>query len=245
MIKFFGLYYCLEINISTLGNVFYLYCCLWKKWIQMNTDIILIILKLNLLIEININVSLLIIIIIINWTPLCKAGRVWEHSISVKTLYQCENTLSVWEHSISVRTLTRAGTYGKGNEPLKGCIGLLLILNSMNNSATDRRWARLQSKTPPARKPALLTIPSRSLRCESAAQHHSAEQYSKTRQDKAPKRSQKERPIIKYLLWLSHDTRPLSCSTGKRANVLLKGHLSIKRYLQYNKVSRLLQHSSM
>ena len=33
---------------------------------------------------------------------------------------------------------------------LKGCIGLLLILNSMHNSATDRRWARLQSKTPTA-----------------------------------------------------------------------------------------------
>ena len=42
----------------------------------------------------------------------------------------------------------RAGTYGKGNAPLKGCIGLLLILNSMHKSATDRRWARLQSKTP-------------------------------------------------------------------------------------------------
>ena len=51
------------------------------KWIQ-----ILIILKLNFFIEININVRLLIIIIIINWTPLCKAGRVWEHSISVRTL---------------------------------------------------------------------------------------------------------------------------------------------------------------
>ena len=94
---------------------------------------------------------------------------------SVRTLYQCENTL------------TRAGTYGKGNEPLKGCIGLLLILNSMNNSATDRRWARLQSKTPPARKPALLTTPSRSLSCESAAEHHIDEQYSKTRQIKLQK----------------------------------------------------------
>ena len=29
------------------------------------------------------------------------------------------------------------GTYGKGNAPLKGCIGLLLILNRMDNSATD------------------------------------------------------------------------------------------------------------
>ena len=47
--------------------------------------------------------------------------------------------------------VTRAGTYGKGNVPLKGCIGLLLILNSKHNSATDRRWARLQFKTPPAK----------------------------------------------------------------------------------------------
>ena len=44
--------------------------------------------------------------------------------------------------------VTRAGTYGKGNTALKGCIGLLLTLNSMYSSATDRRWARLQSKTP-------------------------------------------------------------------------------------------------
>ena len=31
------------------------------------------------------------------------------------------------------------GTYCKGNAPLKGCIVLLLILNSMHNTATDRR----------------------------------------------------------------------------------------------------------
>ena len=80
----------------------------------------------------------------------------------------------------STKRVTRAGTYGKGNAPLKGCIWLLLILNSMHNSATDRRWTRLQSKTPPARKPALLTTLSSSLRCESAAEHHTAEQYSKT-----------------------------------------------------------------
>ena len=34
--------------------------------------------------------------------------------------------------------VTRVGTYGKGNAPLKGFIGLLLILKSMHNSATDR-----------------------------------------------------------------------------------------------------------
>ena len=80
--------------------------------------------------------------------------------------------------------VTRAGTYGKGNAPLKGCIGLLLILNSMHNSATDRRWARLHSKTPPAPKPALLTTLSSSLMCESAAEHHTAAQYSKTSRTK-------------------------------------------------------------
>ena len=62
--------------------------------------------------------------------------------------------------------VTRAGTHGKGNAPHKGCIRLLLILNSMHNSATDRRWARLHSKTPPARKPARLTTLSSSLMCE-------------------------------------------------------------------------------
>ena len=60
--------------------------------------------------------------------------------------------------------VTRVGTYGEGNSPLKGYIGLLLILNSIHNSATDRRWARLRAKTPPARKPALLTTLSSSQR---------------------------------------------------------------------------------
>ena len=75
--------------------------------------------------------------------------------------------------------VTHASTYSKGNAPLKGCIGLLSILNSMHNSATDRWWARLQSKTPLARKPALMTTVSSSLRCESAAEYHTAEQSSK------------------------------------------------------------------
>ena len=50
---------------------------------------------------------------------------------------------------------------------------------------------------------------------------------------------------MKYLPGLSHDTKPLSCSTGGTEKVLLKGHLSIKRHTQYNKDSRLLQHSSI
>ena len=82
--------------------------------------------------------------------------------------------------------VTRAGTYYKGNALLRRCIGLLLV-NSMHNSSTDRRWARLHSKTPPARKPALLTTLSSSLRCESAAEHHTAEQYYKTGRTKIQK----------------------------------------------------------
>ena len=91
------------------------------------------------------------------------------------------------------------------------------------------------------KKIALLTTLSSSLTCESAVEHHTAEQYSKTGRTKLQKRSHKERPIMKYLPGLSHDTKPLRCSTGNRAKVLLKGHPSIKRHPQYNKVSRLLQ----
>ena len=79
----------------------------------------------------------------------------------------------------STNIVTRAGTYGKGNAQLKGCIGLLLIADSMHNTATNRRWSRLHSKTPPAKKTAPLTTMSSSLRCESAAEHYT-EQYSKT-----------------------------------------------------------------
>ena len=62
-----------------------------------------------------------------------------------------------------------------------------LNLKYLHNSATDRRWARLHSKTPPARKPALLTTQSSSLGCESAAEHHTAEQHSKTGRTKLQK----------------------------------------------------------
>ena len=39
----------------------------------------------------------------------------------------------------------------------RGCIGFLLIINSMHNTATYRQWARLRSDTPPAKKLSLLT----------------------------------------------------------------------------------------
>ena len=125
------------------------------------------------------------------------------------------------------------------------CIRLLLILKSMHKTATDRRWTRLHSKTPPA-KNELSWQPCPSLTCESAAEHCNVEKYSKTgrRQDKTIKRYQKERPIVKYLQRLSHVTKPLSCSTRNRAKVLLKGHLSIERHTQYNKVSRLISFQS-
>ena len=59
----------------------------------------------------------------------------------------------------------------------------LVILDlkySMHTTATERRWARLHYKTRRAKKLVLLTTPSSSLRCASAAEHRTAEQYSKT-----------------------------------------------------------------
>ena len=142
--------------------------------------------------------------------------------------------------------VTRAGTYGHGNAPLKGCILLLLILNSIHNSAADRRWAGFQSKTPLAGKPALLTTLSRSLSCDSTAEHCTAEQYYKpgrTKLQKDLRRSDRswntcQDFLIIKSLWAA-------ASTVNRAEALLKGHLSIKGYPQYNKVSRLHQHSSI
>ena len=48
------------------------------------------------------------------------------------------------------------------------------------NTAIHRRLPRLHSITPPAKKLAPLTTLSSSLWCESAAEHHDTEQYSKT-----------------------------------------------------------------
>ena len=152
-------------------------------------------------------------------------------------------------------TRTRAGTYGKGNAPLKECIGLLLILNNMHKSARDRRWARWHSKTPSAKKTALLTTLFNSSRCELADEHHTAcWEILQTGQDKAPKRSHNA-PIMKSLPGLSHDTKPWvsAMETERRcySKVILASNgtpninVCLKRYPQYNKVSRLLQHSSI
>ena len=100
----------------------------------------------------------------------------------------------------------------------------------MHNSATDRRRSRLQCKPPPARKPALQTILSSGLRCESAAEHHTAEQYSKTGRTKLQKNlrmSDRLRNTCQDFLIIPS---LMSWSTGNRPKVLLKGHLSIKGY---------------
>ena len=71
---------------------------------------------------------------------------------------------------------------------IKRGIGLHLILYSIHNTVTDRRCARSQSKnTPPVKKLAPLTTRSSSLRCVSEAEHHTAEQYSKTGRTKPRK----------------------------------------------------------
>ena len=77
------------------------------------------------------------------------------------------------------------------------------------------------SNTPPAKKTALLKTLSSSLRCESAVKDHTAEQYSKISRQSSKKISEGVTDH-EYLPGLSHDTKPLSCSTGNRAKVLLK-----------------------
>ena len=71
------------------------------------------------------------------------------------------------------------GTYGPGSASLSGCIGLNLILYSIHRTGIDRRWAISQSNTQPVMNRAPLTARSSSLRCVSAAEHHTAKQYKK------------------------------------------------------------------
>ena len=121
---------------------------------------------------------------------------------------------------------TRADTYGKGNTTLKGCIELLLILNSMHNSATDRRWSRSQSKTPPARKPAVLTTLSSSL---GVSRQLSTTLLSNT--PKAAGQSSKkisegatnQEPVAEVLAYLHVQISPISCNVvGSILHVLEK-----------------------
>ena len=72
--------------------------------------------------------------------------------------------------------------YDKGNAPLRGCIGLLLILNiayTTLHQIVDAEGCTLKHRQP-RNQHSILTTLSSSLRCESAAEHHTAEQYSKT-----------------------------------------------------------------
>ena len=118
-------------------------------------------------------------------------------------------------------------------------------LYNIHNTATDRRCARSHSNTPPVKKLAPLTTKSSSLRCVSVAEHHTAEQCSKTGSTKPVKHLPRN-----SLSWntcqdfLAQDTKPLRSCSGNRAKMLLKSLLGIKCHSQYNKVIRLLQHSS-
>ena len=49
-------------------------------------------------------------------------------------LVQQENTVASAYGNQSTTSNTRRHIYGKGNAPLKGCIWLLIILNSMHNN---------------------------------------------------------------------------------------------------------------
>ena len=109
----------------------------------------------------------------------------------IKVLRYCEvqqwGGTKVYLCAIKALRATRTGTYGKGRAPQSGCFRLHLILYSIHNTATDRRWERSQLSTPPAKKQAPLTTRSSSLRCVSPAQHHTAEKYSKTGKTKPQK----------------------------------------------------------
>ena len=146
--------------------------------------------------------------------------------------------------AITAPRVTRTGTYGTGRAPFKGYIGLHLILYSIHNTETDRRCAGSHANTPPVKKLAPLTTRSSSLRCLSAAEHQTAEQYSKTGKNKPPKVSSKKQSIMEYLPGLPQDTKRLRSCSGNRANMLLKSHFGIKSHYQYNKVIRFLQHNT-
>ena len=90
---------------------------------------------------------------------------------------------------ITAPCVTRTGTYGTGGASQRGCIGLHLILYSIHNTATYRRCARSHTNTSPVKKLAPLTTRS-SQRSVSAAECHTAEQYSKPGKAKPPNISQ-------------------------------------------------------
>ena len=60
----------------------------------------------------------------------------------------------------------------------------------------------------------------------------------------SPESISQEAITMEYLPGLPQNTKPLRSFSGNRVKMLLKSHLGIKCYSQYNKVIRLLQHSS-
>ena len=65
---------------------------------------------------------------------------------STEKFYSEEVQMSAYEQPKLHERVTRDGTYGQCNAPLRGCVGLLLIFNSMHNTARDLRWQRLHLK---------------------------------------------------------------------------------------------------
>ena len=61
-----------------------------------------------------------------------------QRSYDTEKFYFEEALTSAYAWATKAQQATRVGTYGKGNAPPRGCIGLLLILNSIHNTATCR-----------------------------------------------------------------------------------------------------------
>ena len=99
---------------------------------------------------------------------------------------------------------------------------------------------------PPAIKQAPLTTRSGSLRCVSAATHHTAEHYSKTGKTKPQKHLPTSNlPWNTLQDFLRIHTKSLRSCSEDRAKMLLKGQLRIKCHSQYIQIIRLLQHRSI
>ena len=142
---------------------------------------------------------------------------------------------------ITAPRVTHTGTYDTGSAPYRGRNGLHLILYSIHNTTADRRCARSHSNTPPVKKLAPLTTRSSSLKCVSAAEHHTAEQCYKMGRTKPlkhlPRSSLSWNSCQDFLKIPSHSEAALE--TERKCHSKF-----IKCHSQYNKVIRLLQHSS-
>ena len=102
-----------------------------------------------------------------------------------KVLQRCG--AQVYRCATRAPRVTRASTNGLGRAPFRGCTGLHLILWSIHTTATDQWREMSHSNTTPVRNRAPLTARPSSLRCVSAAEHQTAEQYSKTGRTKPRK----------------------------------------------------------